>query len=37
VIHLLAIGAEYNNGILDVRLPVETGATVTGTEIEIRS
>ena len=27
------IGAEYNNGILEVRLPVETGATVTGTEI----
>jgi len=36
-IHLLAIGAEYNNGILEVRLPVETGATITGTEIEIRS
>jgi HSP20 family protein len=32
-----AIGAEYNNGILEVRLPVETGATVTGTEIEIES
>jgi HSP20 family protein len=32
-----AIGAEYDNGILEVWLPVETGATVTGTEIEIRS
>ena len=32
-----AIGAEYNNGILEVRLPVETSATVTGTEIEIES
>ncbi|MFB6227168.1 MAG: Hsp20/alpha crystallin family protein [Halobacteriales archaeon] len=31
------IDAEYDNGILEVRLPVETGATVTGTEIEIRS
>jgi HSP20 family protein len=32
-----AIEAEYNNGILEVWLPVGTGAAVTGTEIEIRS
>jgi HSP20 family protein len=32
-----AIEAEYDNGILEVWLPVETGATVTGTEIEVRS
>ncbi len=32
-----AIEAEYDNGILEAWLPVETGATVTGTEIEIRS
>jgi len=31
------IRAEYANGILEVRLPVETGATVTGREIEIRT
>ncbi|AUX09004.1 molecular chaperone Hsp20 [Halalkaliarchaeum desulfuricum] len=30
-----AISAQYNNGILEVRLPVETGATVQGREIEI--
>lgn len=29
------ITAQYNNGILEVRLPVETGATVQGREIEI--
>lgn len=29
------IRASYNNGILEVRLPVETGATVQGREIEI--
>jgi HSP20 family protein len=32
-----AIEAEYNNGMLDVRLPIETDATVTGTEIEVQS
>ena len=32
-----AITAEYNNGILEVRLPVETGAAVSGTEIEVQS
>jgi HSP20 family protein len=32
-----AIAAEYDNGILDVRLPVDRGAAVTGTKIEIRS
>jgi HSP20 family protein len=31
------ITAEYANGILDVRLPVATGAAVTGTEIEIEA
>ncbi|UWG49849.1 Molecular chaperone (HSP20 family) [Halalkaliarchaeum sp. AArc-CO] len=31
------IHASYNNGILEVRLPVETGATVQGREIEIES
>jgi HSP20 family protein len=30
-----AIRAEYTNGILEVRLPVRTGATVTGREIEV--
>ena len=30
-----AITAEYTNGVLEVRLPVTTGAAVTGTEIEI--
>lgn len=29
------ITASYNNGILQVHLPVETGATVTGRRIEI--
>ncbi|MFB6192293.1 MAG: Hsp20/alpha crystallin family protein [Haloarculaceae archaeon] len=29
------ITAEYTNGILEVHLPVETGATVTGRTIEI--
>ncbi|MFA9516345.1 Hsp20/alpha crystallin family protein [Halopenitus sp. H-Gu1] len=32
-----AITAEYNNGILEVRLPVQAGAVVTGTEIEVQS
>jgi HSP20 family protein len=31
-----AITAEYNNGILEVRLPVVTGATVSGREIEVQ-
>ncbi|WP_433628272.1 Hsp20/alpha crystallin family protein [Halomicrococcus sp. NG-SE-24] len=31
------ITAQYNNGILEVRLPVMTGATVSGKEIEIQS
>jgi HSP20 family protein len=31
------ISASYDNGILEVRLPVETGATVTGTRIEIET
>ncbi|MFB6234664.1 MAG: Hsp20/alpha crystallin family protein [Halopenitus sp.] len=31
------IGAEYTNGVLEVRLPVETGATTRGTEIEIEA
>jgi len=31
-----SISAEYTNGILEVRLPVVTGGTVTGTEIEIQ-
>jgi HSP20 family protein len=31
------IAAEYHNGILEVTLPVETGATVTGKRIEIES
>ncbi|MCU4751969.1 Hsp20/alpha crystallin family protein [Halobacteria archaeon AArc-curdl1] len=29
------IMAQYRNGILEVRLPVETDATVSGTEIEV--
>ena len=29
------ITAQYRNGVLEVRLPVETGATVSGTEIEV--
>jgi HSP20 family protein len=32
-----AITAEYTNGILEVRLPVVTGAAVSGTEIEIEA
>ncbi len=31
------IAAEYTNGILEVRLPVETGSAVTGREIEIQT
>jgi HSP20 family protein len=31
-----AITAEYNNGLLEIRLPVMTGATVTGREIEVQ-
>ena len=31
------ITASYTNGVLEVRLPVETGATVTGKRIEIES
>ena len=31
------ITAEYENGILEVRLPVQAGATVSGTEIEVQS
>ena len=32
-----AIGAEYRNGILEVRLPVETEAAATGREIPIEA
>jgi len=32
-----SIEAQYNNGILEVRLPVETGATVSGREIEVQT
>jgi len=32
-----SITAEYTNGILEVRLPVQTGATVSGTEIEVQA
>ncbi|MFB6151334.1 MAG: Hsp20/alpha crystallin family protein [Haloarculaceae archaeon] len=31
------IGAEYNNGILEVRLPVLTGAVTRGKEIEVQT
>ena len=31
------IGAEYNNGILEVRLPVVSGSTTRGKEIEIQT
>jgi HSP20 family protein len=31
-----AISAEYRNGILEVRLPVEAGATARGKEIEVQ-
>jgi len=30
------ITAEYDNGILEVRLPVVTGGTVTGKQIEVQ-
>ncbi len=30
------IAAEYNNGILEVRLPILADATVSGTEIEVQ-
>ncbi|MEF8786286.1 MAG: Hsp20/alpha crystallin family protein [Haloarculaceae archaeon] len=30
------ISAEYNNGILEIRLPVETDATTRGKEIEVQ-
>lgn len=32
-----AISAEYTNGILEVRLPIASEATVGGTEIEIEA
>ena len=31
-----AIEARYRNGVLDVRLPVSTGAVLTGEEIEVQ-
>jgi len=31
------ITAQYTNGILEVRLPIEAGATVHGREIEVQS
>ena len=31
------IEAQYNNGILEVRLPVRTGATTRGKQIEVKS
>ncbi|KPN32143.1 Hsp20/alpha crystallin family protein [Halolamina pelagica] len=31
------IAAEYNNGILEVRLPILADAAVSGTEIEVQS
>jgi HSP20 family protein len=31
-----AITAEYNNGLLEIRLPVLTGATVSGRAIEVQ-
>ena len=31
------ITAQYTNGILEVRLPVRRGATVTGREVEVQS
>lgn len=31
------IAAQYTNGILEVRLPVKTGATARGEEIEIQA
>ncbi len=30
-----SISAEYTNGILEIRLPIETGVPVSGTEIEV--
>jgi len=30
------IEAEYTNGVLEIRLPVETGAVTRGTEIEVQ-
>ncbi len=30
-----SIAAEYTNGILEIRLPITTGAPVSGTEIEV--
>ena len=32
-----SITAEYTNGILEVRLPVQTPGTVSGTEIEVQA
>ena len=32
-----AITAEYTNGVLEVRLPVQTGATVSGKRIEVQA
>lgn len=32
-----AISAEYTNGVLEVRLPIEQGAIVSGREIEVDS
>jgi HSP20 family protein len=32
-----AISAEYNSGILEIRLPVVTGAPVSGKEIEVQT
>ena len=31
------IAAEYTNGILEVRLPIEEGATVHGRKIEVQT
>ncbi|MFB6109893.1 MAG: Hsp20/alpha crystallin family protein [Halodesulfurarchaeum sp.] len=31
------ISAQYNNGILEVRLPIESGSMTRGTEIEIET
>nr|WP_276304018.1 Hsp20/alpha crystallin family protein [Halomarina sp. PSR21] len=30
------VTAKYTNGVLEIRLPVETGAPVTGREIEVQ-
>ncbi|QKY20016.1 Hsp20/alpha crystallin family protein [Halolamina sp. CBA1230] len=32
-----SIEAEYNNGMLEIRLPIEADETVTGTEIEVKA